>query len=244
MRFFEFLHPDKSPPNAQMPKRLNTLKRKKRQTTHTPHPHNKIPPKFSRMPPKFRQNHDCTLQVSIVHRCQVSTYATKHPEVSQYAQIQGFGLSKTPLQVSTYPTKHPEVSQCAKIRGFGLSKMTLQVSRCLPKPPTDTLQFLNLQNHLSRSQKITKRHHEFLYTHEVREFLTIQRPQCTRPNTHTTPPKSFGVSDSLRNPPPFKGKFHTLGSRPTHCPRHRERAVIRLCACRKMPNTLADVNLP
>ena len=136
MRSFEFLHPDKSPQNARMPKRLNTLKRKKRQTTHTPHPHHKkTPSKFPRMPPKFRQNHDCTLQVSHVHRCQVSTYPTKHPEVSQCAKIQGFGLSKTTLQVSTYPTKHPEVSQCAKIRGFGLSKTTLQVSTYPTKHP-------------------------------------------------------------------------------------------------------------
>ena len=82
-----------------------------------------------------------------------------------------------------------------------------------PSPQTDTLQFLNLQNHLSKSQKVTKRHPEFLSTHEVREFLTIPHPQRTRPNTHTTPPKSFGVSDSLQNPLPFKGKFHTLGSR-------------------------------
>lgn len=80
------------------------------------------------MPPKFRQNHDCTLQVSHVHRCQVSARSNLHPEVSQCAKIQGFGLSKTTLQVSTYPTKHPEVSQYAKIQGFGLSKTTLQVS--------------------------------------------------------------------------------------------------------------------
>lgn len=45
-----------------------------------------------------------------------------------------------------------------------------------PSPQTDTLQFLNLKNHLSRSQKVTKRHPEFLYTHEVREFLTIPHP--------------------------------------------------------------------
>ena len=69
-----------------------------------------------------------------------------------------------------------------------------------PIPQTDTLQFPSLQNHLLRSQKVTKRHPEFLYAHEVREFLTIQRPQCTRPNTHTTPPKHFEVSDCLQNP--------------------------------------------
>ena len=115
-------------------------------------------------------------------------------------------------QVSARSNLHPEVSQCAKIQGFGLSKTTLQVSRCLPQAPqTDTLQFLNLQNHLSRSQKVTKRHPEFLYTHEVREFLTIQRPQCTRPNTHTPPPKSFGVSDSLQNPHLSRENFTPWG---------------------------------
>lgn len=52
------------------------------------------------------------------------------------------------------------------------------------------------------------------------------------------------TTSNLQNPPPFKGKFHTLRVSTDHRPRHRERAVIRLCACRKMPNTLADVNLP
>ena len=42
---FEFLRPDKSPQNARMPKRLNTLKRKKRQPTQTPHPHNENAPR-------------------------------------------------------------------------------------------------------------------------------------------------------------------------------------------------------
>ena len=120
-----------------MPKRLNTLKKKKRQTTHTPHPHNK-------MPPKFRQNHDCTLQVSLVHRCQVSTHPTRHPEVSQCAKIQGFGQPKTTLQVSTYPTKHPEVSQYAKIQSFGLPKTTLQVSTYPTKHP-EVSQYAQIQ---------------------------------------------------------------------------------------------------
>ena len=80
-----------------------------------------------------------------------------------------------------------------------------------PSPQTDTLQFLNLQNHLSRSQKVTKRHLEFLYTHEVREFLTIQRPNAPQPNTHTTPPKHFEVSDCLQNRT-FQGKILHLGS--------------------------------
>lgn len=182
MHFFEFLHPDKSPPNARMPKRKKAKNLQKEQTTHTPHPHNKIPPKFPRMPPKFRQNHDCTLQVFLVHRC----------------------------QVSAHPNLHPEVSQCAKIQGLG---------------------------HLKRPSK-------FPYTHEVREFLTIQRPNA--PDQTPTPhPRS--ISGSLiasKIPHLSRENFTPWGSRPTHRPRHRERAVIRLCACRKMPNTLADANLP
>ena len=69
-----------------------------------------------------------------------------------------------------------------------------------PSPRTDTLQFPSLQNHLLRSQKVIKRHPEFLYAHEVRESRTIQRPNAPQPNTHTTPPKHFEVSDSLQNP--------------------------------------------
>ena len=117
-------------------------------------------------------------------------------------------------QVSARSNLHPEVSQCAQIQGLGLSKTTLRVSQCLPQSKTYTLQFPSLQNHLLSSQKVIKRHPEFLYAHEVREFRTIQRPNAPQPNTHTTPPKHFEVSDCLQNPLPFKGKFHTLGSRP------------------------------
>lgn len=59
----------------------------------------------------------------------------------------------------------------------------------------------------SKVSDYPKRPSKFLSTHEVREFLTIQRPQCTRPNTHTTPPKPFGVSDSLQNPNLSRGNF-------------------------------------
>lgn len=207
---FEFLRPDKSPQNARMPKRLNTLKRKKRQTTHTPHPHNKKAPRSF-------------ANTTIAHSKFLMCIDAKFP----------------PTQQST-----PKFHNTLKSKVSDYLKRPSKFRDVYPSPQTDTLQFLNLQNHLSRSQKVTKRHPEFLYTHEIWEFLTIQRPQCTRPNTHTTPPKSFGVSDSLQNSPPFKGIFHTLGVSTDHCSRYRERAVIRLCACRKMPNTLADVNLP
>lgn len=165
------------------------------------------------MPPKFRQNHDCTLQVSLVHRCQVSTYATKHPEVSQCAKLQGFGLFKTTLQVSTCPTKHPEVSQYAKIQGFGRPKTTLQVSTCPIKPP----KFHNTLK--SKVSDYLKRPSKFLSTHEVREFLTIPHPNAPDQTPTPHPPKPFGVSDSLQNPYLSRENFTPWGlDRPPPAP--------------------------
>ena len=89
-----------------MPKRKKAKNIQKEQPTHTPHPHNeKAPRSFHEDTPKFRKYHDCTLQVSHVHRCQVFTHPTKHSEVSQCAQIQCLGLSKTTLRVSQYLPK-------------------------------------------------------------------------------------------------------------------------------------------
>ena len=151
-------------------------------------------------------------------------------------------------EVSDYlkrPSKFPPTQQSTpKFHNAPKSKVSDYLKRPSKFPPTqqNTPKFHNALK--SKVSGYLKRPSKFLYTHEVRVFLTIQRPQCTRPNTHITPPKSFGVSDSHQNSPPFKGKFHTLGVSTDHHLRHRERAVIRLCACRKMPNTLADVNLP
>lgn len=207
MPSYEFLHPDKSPQNARMPKRLNTLKRKKRQPTHTPHPHNENAPRsFANttiahskflmcIDAKFPHALICTPKFRNVPKSEVSDYL-KRP--SKFP----------PIQQST-----PKFHNTLKSKVSDYLKRPSKFRDVYPSPQTDTLQFLNLQNHLSKSQKVTKRHPEFLSTHEVREFLTIPHPQRTRPNTHTTPPKSFGVSDSLQNPLPFKGKFHTLGSR-------------------------------
>ena len=157
-----------------MPKRLNTLKRKKRQTTHKPHPHHK------KTPPKFHN----------ALKSKVSDYLKR-------------------------PSEFPPTQQ-------------------------STLKFHNAPK--SKVSDYLKRPSKFPYTHEVREFLTIQRPNA--PDQAPTPPKHFGVSDSLQKPHLSRENFTPWGSRPTHRPRHRERAVIRLCACRKMPNTLADANLP
>ena len=111
--------------------------------------------------------------------------------------------------------KFPPTQQSTpKFRNAPKSKVSDYLKQPSKFPPTQqsTPKFRDTLK--SKVSDYPKRPSKFLYTHEVREFLTIQRPQCTRPNTHTTPPKSFGVSDSLQNPLPFKGKFHTLGSRP------------------------------
>ena len=111
--------------------------------------------------------------------------------------------------------KFPPTQQSTpKFRNALKSKVSDYPKRPSKFPPTQqsTPKFRNTLK--SKVSDYPKRPFKFPYTHEVREFLTIQRPQCTRP-PHTTPPKHFGVSDSLQNPLPFKGKIHTLGSRPT-----------------------------
>ena len=147
-------------------------------------------------------------------------------------------------EVSDYlkrPSKFPPTQQSTpKFHNSPKSKVSDYLKQPTKFPPTQqsTPKFRNAPK--SKVSGYLKRPSEFPYTHEVRGFGLSNDP--THPEQ--TPPKSFGVSDSLQNPLPFKGKIHTLGVSTDHHPRHRERAVIRLCACRKMPNTLADVNLP
>lgn len=130
-----------------MPKRLNTLKRKKRQTTHTPHPHNK----------------------------------------------------KAPRSFANTTIAH--------------SKFLMCIDAKFPHALICTPKFHNTLK--SKVSDYPKRPSKFLSTHEVREFLTIPHPNAPNQTPTQHPPKHFGVSDSLQNPLLFKGKFHTLGSRPT-----------------------------
>lgn len=134
-----------------MPKRLNTLKRKKRQTTHTPHPHNKKPPRSF-------------ANTTIAHSKFLMCIDAKFPHA----------LICTP-----------------KFRNALKSKVSDYLKRPSKFPPTQqsTPKFHNTLK--SKVSDYPKRPSKFPYTHEVREFLTIQRPQCTQPNTHTTPPEAF-----------------------------------------------------
>ena len=153
-----------------MPKRLNTLKRKKRQTTHTPHPHNeKAPRSFA--------------NTTIAHSKFLMCIDAKFPPIQQSApkfhNVPKSKVSDYLKRLSKFP---PTQQSTPKFHNVPKSKVSDYLKRpskfrdVYPSPQTDTLQFLNLKNHLSRSQKVTKRHPEFLYTHEVREFLTIPHP--------------------------------------------------------------------
>lgn len=119
-----------------------------------------------------------------------------------------------PIQQST-----PKFRNTPKSKVSGYLKQPSKFRNVYPSPQTDTLQFPSLQNHLLRSQKVTKRHPKFLYAHEVRESRTIQRPNAPQPNTHTTPPKHFEVSDSLQNPHLSRENFTPWGlDRPPPAP--------------------------
>lgn len=202
-----------------MPKRLNTLKRKKRQPTRTPHPHNKIHPEVSTNTPRSFAN------TTIAHSKFLMCIDAKFPPTQQSTPKFRNTLKSKVSDYLKRPSKFPPIQQSTpKFHNAPKSKVSDYLKQpskfrdVYPSPQTDTLQFLNLQNLLSRSQKVTIRHPEFLYTHEVREFLTIQRPQCTRP-PHATPPKHFGVSDSLQNPYLSRENFTPWGlDRPPPAP--------------------------
>ena len=156
------------------------------------------------MPPKFRKNHDCTLQVSHVHRCQVSTYATKHTEVSQCAKIRGFGLPKR-------PSKFPPIQQSTpKFHNALKSEVSNYLKRPSKFPPTQqsTPKFRNAPK--SKVSDYPKQPSKFPYTHEVREFLTI--PPTNAPDQTPTPhPRSilgFLIASKI---PTFQGKISHLG---------------------------------
>lgn len=149
-----------------MPKRLNTLKRKKRQTTHTPHPHNeKAPRSFA--------------NTTIAHSKFLMCIDAKFP----------------PTQQST-----PKFHNALK------SKVSDYLKRPSKFPPTQqsTPKFHNALK--SEVSDYLKRPSKFPFTHEVRGFGLSNDP------THPDPPRSIlGSLIASKIPPPFKGKFHTLG---------------------------------
>ena len=88
--------------------------------------------------------------------------------------------------------KFPPTQQSTpKFRNVQKSEVSNYLKRPSKFPPIQqsTPKFRNALK--SKVSDYPKRPSKFLSTHEVREFLTIQRPQCTRPNTHITHPEAF-----------------------------------------------------
>ena len=199
---FEFLHPDKSPQNTRKPKRLNTLKRKKRQPTRTPHPHNKIHPEVSTNTPRSFAN------TTIAHSKFLMCIDAKFPPIQQSTPKFRNTLNSKVSDYLKRPSKFPPTQQSTpKFRNALNSKVSDNLKRPSKFPPIQqsTPKFRNTPK--SKVSGYLKQPSEFPYTHGVRESLTIQRLNTPRPNTHTTPPKHFGVSDSLQNPHLSRGNF-------------------------------------
>ena len=214
-----------------MPKRLNTLKRKKRQTTHTPHPHNKKAP---------RSFANTTIAHSKFLMCIDAKFPPTQQNTPKFRNMQKSKVSDYLKRPSKFP---PTQQSTPKFHNEPKSKVSGYLKRPSKFPPTQqsTTKFHNTPK--SKVSGNLKRPSKFPYTHEVREFLTIPHPNTSdqTPTPHLRSILGFLIASKI---PTFQGKISHLGVSTDHHPRHRERAVIRLCACRKMPNTLADVNLP
>lgn len=132
-----------------MPKRLNTLKSKKRQPTHTPHPHHEKAPRsfhecsrnFAKttiahskflmyIDAKFPPTQQSTTKFHNALKSKVSDYLKRPSEFPYTHEVRGFGLSNDP----THPTKHPHHTP----KPFG-------VSDCLQNPPPFKGKFYTLE---------------------------------------------------------------------------------------------------
>lgn len=161
-----------------MPKREKTKNIQNEQPTHTPHPHNKIPPEVSTNTPRS------FAKTTIAH-------------------------SKFRMCIDA---KFPHALICTpKFRNVPKSEVSDYLKRPYKFPPTQqsTPKFHNALK--SKVSGYLKRPSKFPYIHEVRGFGLSNDP--THPNH---PPRSHsGFLIASKIPPPFKGKFYTLGSRPT-----------------------------
>lgn len=149
--------------------------RKSKQRTHHTHT-TKYTRSFHEYPRSFANT-------TIAHSKFLMCIDAKFPPTQQSSPKFHNALKSKVSDYLKRPSKFPPTQQSTpKFRNALKSKVSDYLKRpskfrdVYPSPQTDTLQFLNLQNLLSRSQKVTIRHPEFLYTHEVREFLTIPPP--------------------------------------------------------------------
>ena len=183
---FEFLHPDKSPQNTRKPKRLNTLKRKKRQPTRTPHPHNKIHPEVSTNTPRSFAN------TTIAHSKFLMCIDAKFPPTQQSTPKFRNTLNSKVSDYLKRPSKFPPTQQSTpKFRNALNSKVSDNLKRPSKFPPIQqsTPKFHNTLK--SKVSDYPKRPSKFLSTHEVREFLTIPHPNAPNQTPTQHPPRSI-----------------------------------------------------
>ena len=170
-------------------------------------------------PTKVPQMHECRKERKrrTYRKSNQRTHHThttkKHPEVS----------TKTPRSFANTTIAHSKFLMCIdakfphtpictpKFRNVQKSEVSDYLKRPSKFSPIQqsTPKFRNTPK--SKVSGYLKQPSKFPYTHEVRESLTIQRLNTPRPNTHTTPPKHFGVSDSLQNPHLPRGNFTHWG---------------------------------
>lgn len=146
------------------------------------------------------------------------THTTKtHPEVSTNTPR---SFANTTIAHSKFlmciDAKFPPTQQSTpKFRNVQKSEVSGYLKRPSKFPPIQqsTPKFHNALK--SKVSGYLKQPSKFPYTHEVREFLTIQRPQCTQPNTHTTPRSLSGSLIASKIRYLSREKFTPWGSRPT-----------------------------
>jgi|GEM_PF-3210664 len=164
-----------------MPKREKAKNIQKEQPTHTPHPHNeKAPRSFA--------------NTTIAHSKFLMCIDAKFPPTQQSTPKFRNALNSKVSDYLKQPSKFPPTQQSTpKFRNVQKSKVSDYLKRPSKFPPTQqsTPKFRNTPK--SKVSGYLKHPSKFLSTHEVRELLTIQRPQRTpTKHPHRTPEAFWG----------------------------------------------------
>lgn len=178
--------------------------RKSKQRTHHTHT-TKTHPEVSTNTPRSFAN--TTIAHSKFLMCIDAKFPPTQQSTPKFRNVQK-------SEVSGYlkrPSKFPPIQQSTpKFHNALKSKVSDNLKRPSKFPPTQqsTPKFHNALK--SKVSDYLKRPSKFPYTHEVREFLTIQRPNA--PDQTPTPhPRSILGSLIASKSPTFQGKISHLG---------------------------------
>ena len=154
-----------------MPKREKAKNIQKEQPTHTPHPHNENAPEVSTNTPRSFAN------TTIAHSKFLMCIDAKFPPIQQSTPKFRNALNSKVSDYLKQPSKFPPTQQSTpKFHNVQKSKVSDYLKRPSKFPPIQqsTPKFHNTLK--SKVSDYPKHPPEFLYTHEVREFLTIPHP--------------------------------------------------------------------